>query len=55
MPSAGYTSVNLGRFFTNQNSDNYWWFVYTVGYYETIKPIRENDCLTINLSRQIIM
>ncbi|EOI6551838.1 S41 family peptidase [Enterococcus faecalis] len=40
MPSAGYTSVNLGRFLTNQNSDNYWWFVYTVGYYETIKPIK---------------
>ena len=40
MPSVGYTSVNLGRFFTNQNSDNYWWFVYTVGYYETIKPIK---------------
>ena len=36
MPSTGYTSVNLGRF-TNQNSDNYWWFVYTVGYYENNK------------------
>lgn len=39
LPSAGYTSINMNRFVTNQNANDYWWFVYTVGYYEVLKPI----------------
>lgn len=39
MPTAGFTSANLGRFLTSQNSDDSWWFVYTAGYYELLHPI----------------
>lgn len=38
--SAGFTSVNSSRIFINKNSDNFWWLVYTIGYYELIKPIK---------------
>lgn len=39
LPSADYTSVNMNRFFSNHNSKELWWLIYTVGYYEVNFPI----------------
>lgn len=40
LPSAGYTSVNMNRFFDNHGSKELWWLIYTVGYYEVNFPIK---------------
>ncbi|MFY1068132.1 S41 family peptidase [Enterococcus sp. AD013-P3] len=47
LPSAGYTSVNMNRFFSNHNSKELWWLIYTVGYYEVNFPIN-GQCIFNN-------